>query len=160
MHCNNSISFIHDTNFKIMAKKTIIGKLIEKIFGDFKENWPSFVAKMFRKVPDDVREKVSIGINIVENIKTWLGGSTADFITHIIPSDYDDELRVRLISLCSVILKLYEKVETVDKMKLEQSEKLSIAANINSSLTGFTFGQSAVTTEIVYNGLKSDGKLA
>lgn len=140
--------------------KTIFVKILEAIFGEFKSNWPSFVAKLIDKVPDDVRKKVSIGIKIVDKMKTWLGGDVAKFITHIIPGDIDETLRLSLIAICEKVLDLDKSINNVTGGEISASSAHVIASELNAEITGMTFGQSALTTEVVYQDLKKNGEVA
>jgi len=143
-----------------MAKKTVLGKVLEAVFNLFKSNWPSFVAKLYDKVPDDVKAKVSIGIMIVENVKTWLGGDTAKFITHVIPGDLDEKTRLEAIEVLKKILDITDDVIGQGQfINFNGAPSHMMASDINKHLTGLSFGQSALTTEVVYQGFKAEGKL-
>lgn len=134
-------------------KKTLVGKAIAAIVELFKENWQSFAAKLFNKVPDDLKEDISVGIRVVELFKKFVDSPTADLITAIIPGDLDDKLKVWLRGFLSE----WHNLELFD-MK-EDAHKLTLATTINKELTGLTFDQTVLTTQIVYNGLKKEGKI-
>lgn len=130
--------------------KTWIGKILASIISVFASNWKSFVAKLFNKIPDELKEKISIGILVVENLKTWLGGDIAKFITHVIPGELDEEIRLKLIDLLDKVMAIDKEIDYLGKFDLNASKSHSIASEINTELTGLSFGQAALTTEIVY----------
>lgn len=131
-------------------KKTIFGKIFQAIIDVFAGNWQSFVAKLWNKVPDDVKEKVNVGIRVVELFKKFVESPTADFITAIIPGDLDDKLKEHL-------REWFEKwPELKDHDVNEPSHMHSLATIINKELTGLSFGQAALTTEVAYQNFKKN----
>jgi len=136
-----------------MSDKTLVGKILQAVFDLFKSNWQSFAKKLFNKIPDDVVEKITIGIRIVQLFKKFIESPTADLVTAIIPGDLDDKIKEHLRKYLSTWETLKDYDLTFD------AHKHTLASQINSELTGLSFGQSALTTEVVYQKLKSDGKL-
>ena len=134
-------------------KKTLVGKLLQEVFDLFKSNWQSFAKKLFNKVPDDVKEKISIGIRVVELFKKFVDSPTADLVTAIIPGDLDDKIKEQLRKFLSS----WDSLENYD-MTFDV-HKLSLATTINQELTGFDFDQTVLTTQVVYKGLKEEGKI-
>lgn len=133
-------------------KKTWIGKVLAAIIEVFASNWQSFVAKLWKKVPDELQEKVSLAVKIVEAIKVWVESPTADILTAIIPGDLDDKLKDWLRLILPVIL---EKYNVVNQSKLAPEASHIIATNITQELTDLSFGQAALTTEVAYQNLKA-----
>lgn len=138
--------------------KTVAGKVLQAIWSLFKAKWPMFVARLWNKVPNDLQKEVMLGVKIAENIKTWLGGDMAKFITHVIPGDVDEEIRLRLIKILNDIglvdNAIYSGAFTDHKNRLWHN----IATDINQHLTGMSFGQSAITTEVAYQAYKNSKK--
>lgn len=135
--------------------KTIFGKIIVAILSVFASNWESFVAKLWKKIPEDLQDKFTIGIKVVEGIKTWLGGPFGEFLVHVIPGDVDDKVRDKLIEILNSKFIDPKNISnilngTVSDYKLWQS----IAADINKELTGISYGQSVITTEVAYQNFK------
>lgn len=128
-------------------EKTWIGKILSAIISVFAENWQSFVQKLFKKIPDELKEKISIGILIVENIKKFIDSPVADILTAIIPGDLDDKIKDHLRLILPLIL---EKHNIINQTELKPEGAHIIATNINQELTGLSFGQTALTTEVVY----------
>lgn len=128
-------------------KKTWLGKILASILGLFASKWPEFVGKLFTKIPDEVKEKVSLAVKIVNSIKVFLESPTADLITAIIPGETDDNIKEWL----RVFLpKLLERYNVINQSSLSPEASHLIATNITQELTGLSFGQSALTTEVVY----------
>lgn len=128
-------------------QKSWLGKILASILGLFASKWPEFVGKLFTKIPDEVKEKVSLAVKIVNSIKVFLESPTADLITAIIPGETDDNIKEWL----RVFLpKLLERYNVINQSSLSPEASHLIATNITQELTGLSFGQSALTTEVVY----------
>lgn len=128
-------------------QKSWLGKILASILGLFASKWPEFVGKLFTKIPDEVKEKVSLAVKIVNSIKLFLESPTADLITAIIPGETDDNIKEWL----RVFLpKLLERYNVINQSSLSAEASHLIATNITQELTGLSFGQSALTTEVVY----------
>lgn len=128
-------------------KKTWLGQIIADLLETFKTKWPDFFVKIFKKIPDELKDKIAIGIVIVERIKVFIESPVADFVTAIIPGDLDDKIKERLRIILPIIL---ERYNVANQSKLTPESSHLIATNINQDLTGLSFGQTALTTEIVY----------
>lgn len=132
------------------TEKSFFGKIIAAILSIFAENWETFVAKLWRKVPDELQDKVSIGVRIVENLKIAINSPLADVVTSIIPGDLDDKLKDYLRILLPKILEKYGSITSISNKTAH-----NIATDINQDLTGLSYGQAALTTEVAYNALKN-----
>lgn len=130
------------------TEKTIFGKIIAAILSVFAENWQTFVAKLWKKVPDELQDKVSIGVRIVEKLKDIVNSPTADIVTAIIPGDLDDKIKEYLRVLLPKILEQYGAITSISNKMAH-----NIATDINQDLTGLPYGQAALTTEVAYNNI-------
>jgi hypothetical protein len=130
-------------------KKTILGKVLEAILSIFKENWIGFVAKLWKKIPSDLQEKVLIAIKIVDNLKKFVDSEEADRLTAVIPGELDDALK----DFLRKILKDY-KISEYDLNFASHAH--TTATIITQELTGLSFGQSALTTEVAYQAWKKE----
>lgn len=135
-------------------QKTIFGKIIAALLSVFAQNWQSFVAKLWKKVPDELQDKVSIGVRIVEKIKDFVNSPTADFLTHLIPGDLDDKVQDYLKELLPKILAEYGNITELNEISGKMAH--NIATDINHAITGLSYGQTALTTEIAYQNLKNE----
>lgn len=140
-----------------MERKTILGKIFGPVWDEivdyFKSNYMRFMAKSYDKVPEEVKEKVTIGITIVQSIKKFVDSPIADLVTNVIPGQLDDKLKEFLRSFLPKVLARYEM------LKGEEDYYQNIATAINTELTGSSRSQMLVTTEVVYKGLKAEGKI-
>lgn len=138
-----------------MLDKTWLGKIIADLLEVFKTNWPKFVASLWPKVPKELQEKVSLVIQIVENVKAWVNSPTADFLVSVIPGDLDDDL-------LKFFRKWFNSSEYAVVVGLEEFKSLSnehahlLATCLTKDLTGLSFGQSAITTEVAYQAFKKE----
>lgn len=128
--------------------KTIFGKIIAAVLSVFKSNWPSFVAKLWKKVPDELKDKVAIGVEVVELFKKAVNSPTADLITAIIPGHYDDDVKKWLRDLL-------ERIDLDKYLPDDPAHLHLLASHINTEATGLSFGQAALTTEVAYQAKKS-----
>jgi len=133
-------------------EKTLIGKALQWIFDQFEYNWPEFVAKLFTKIPKDVLEKVIIAVKTIEAIKQWLASNKSKQVVDFIPGDWDNDLRDYLNEFLS-------EYDFSEVEKLFPKDSHNIATTLTSELTGISFGQSALTTEVVYQKLKANNEL-
>lgn len=136
-------------------QKSWLGKILASIIELFASNWESFAVKLFKKIPDELKEKISIGIVIVENIKKFIESPAADFLTAIIPGDLDDKIKDKLRFILPVI---WERYNLANQTKLKAEASHIIATNINKEITGLSFGQTALTTEVAYQAFKKEQK--
>lgn len=135
-----------------MEKKTWLGKLIADLLETFKTKWPDFVASLWPRVPKELQEKVSIVIRVVENIKNFVDSPAADFITTVIPGDVDDKVKDWLRKVLS------EWKVKQDYILNDPGHLHLLATHLTSDLTGLSFGQSAITTEVAYQAFKKEQK--
>ena len=65
--------------------------------------WQS-IKSLFNSFPADLKEAVSIGITVTENIKALIDSPVADILTAIIPGNIDDKIKQALRGAIPVIL--------------------------------------------------------
>lgn len=141
--------------------KTIFGKIIAALLSVFINNWQSFAEKLWKKIPEDLQDKFTLGVKIVENLKSWVGGPVGAFIVHVIPGDVDEKIREQLIKILHSKF-VNQAINTVDEPYvgnfLGPDEKLwhTIASDLNKEITGVSYGQSAITTEVAYQNFKKN----
>lgn len=128
--------------------KTIFGKLIAAALSIFISKWPDFVSRLWRKVPDEIQDKITIGVRIVEGLKLFVDSPIADLVTMVIPGDLDDKVKGHLRAVLPVILEKWKSISG-------EASYHGIATEINSELTGMPYGQSALTTEVAYRAVKN-----
>ncbi len=121
----------------------------------FIDNFPAFVKRLFGKIPSELKEKFAVIINVVENIKHFVDSPATDLLTTVIPGTADDKLKEWLRKALPKLLEqlgyLQNDILTLSSDKDIKSAQLhSIAVLLNKELTGSSFGQAAITTEVVY----------
>lgn len=132
--------------------KTIFGKIIAAVLDVFISNFPEFIHRLFNKIPDELREKIEVIIEVVGNINKFVQSPTADFLTAVIPGNVDDEFKEWLRAN---LPKVFTHLGTYDKFREQSGPELhSIASLLTKELTGTSFGQAAITAEVVYQKLK------
>jgi len=134
-------------------QKSWLGQIIADLLEIFKKNWPKFVASLWPKVPKELQEKVSIVIRVVENIKNFVDSPAADFITSVVPGDVDDNIKVWLRKV------LADWKVKQDYILNDPGHLHLLATHLTSDLTGLSFGQSAITTEVAYQNFKKEQKV-
>lgn len=132
-------------------KKTILGKAIELILKVFKDKWPDFLVKLWRKIPAELKAKLVDIVEIVERIKQYVDSPVVDLITFSIPGDKDDKavawLRMILASITS-------ELNLLDKKEYTATDYHNIATRLTQEITGMSYGQSAITIENTYQNYK------
>jgi hypothetical protein len=134
-------------------KHTILGKALEAIISIFKEGYKSFMVKLFKKLPDELKEKLIDIVDIVERIKTYVDSPAVDLITFAIPGDADDKAVAWLRSILSSVT---TELNLLDKPTSEYSasDLHNIGTLLTKEITGMSYGQSAVTIENAYQNSK------
>lgn len=135
--------------------KTIFGKIIAAILSVFISKWPTFVANLWKRVPDELQDKIMLGVRIVERLKTWEGGSFAEFVKHVL----DGEVLEDAAELIKEALKnKFGSDNGHDYVGsfYNPDDKLwhTVASDLNREFTGLPYGQSALTTEVAYQAYK------
>lgn len=131
-------------------KKSWLGQIIADLLETFKSNWPKFVASLWPRVPKELQDKVSIVIRVVENIKNFVDSPAADFVTSVIPGDVDDKVKEWLRKV------LADWKVKQDYILNDPGHLHLLATHLTSDLTGLSFGQSAITTEVAYQAFKKE----
>lgn len=124
----------------------------------FIDNFPAFVKRLFNKIPEDLKIQLSVIIQVVENLKQFVDGPAADILTAIIPGTADDEIKEWLrVFLPEVLENLNLIADDGLKFSSDPDTKAaqlhSVATILNKKLTGTSFGQAAITAEVVYQNV-------
>lgn len=134
------------------GKKTILGKILGAIWltviSLFKSNYENFAKQTWQKVPEDVKGKVTLVVEIVELFKKFVDSAAADVVTAIIPGDTDDDLKVWLRKVLPEILDKYKGITGADQSHL-------IAVNLTQQLLDVDYSQAVVTVEMGYKNYQA-----
>lgn len=117
----------------------------------FISNFPEFIRKTFKKIPDDIREKIEVIIETVGNINKFVQSPGAEFITSVIPGHIDDDFKNWLREKLPIVLTYLGTYG--NPQSLTGPELHTIASILTKELTGTTYGQAAITTEVIYQEL-------
>jgi len=133
--------------------KTVAGKVLQAILSVFKENWLSFITKLWKKVPEELKEKLIDIVEIIERVKTYVDSPVLDLITAAVPGQADDEA-VRWLR--AILRTVTTELNLLDKPTSEYSatDLQSLATRLTQEVTGLPFGQSAITIENAYANYK------
>lgn len=127
-------------------KHTILGKVVEAILSVFKSNWIDFIANLWKKVPDELKDKLIDIVQVVNRIKEYVDSPAVDLITYAVPGSWDDET---VAWLRKVLQEITGHLNIKDKPTSEYtaSDLHNIATLLTKEVTGLSYGQSAVTIE-------------
>lgn len=121
----------------------------------FINNFPAFVEKLFKKIPDELKEQLHIIISVVNGVKSFVDSPLSDVLVSIIPTTMDDKVKEWLeLRLPDVLEKLKLIEDGVIKLSEDKSVRgaqlRSISSVLTSELTGMPEDQAAITSQVVY----------
>lgn len=124
-------------------EKTLFGRIIAAIVGAFIVGFPDFVKQAYKKIPDELREKLATIIEVVATIQKFVDSPLADIVTAAIPGNADDQFKTWLRLVLPEIIERY-------KASTAFNPEHDIAAELTHRLIGGDKGQAIITTEVVY----------
>lgn len=131
-------------------EKTFFGKILGDLFDFFKSNWEKFFKKTWNNsVPEPIKEKVTAIVKMVQLAKQMVDSDIADIVTAIIPGDWDDKIKDYLRKKLPVYLEKYKDLTDPDNAH-------NLATNLTKDVTGFSYGQSAVTVQMGYENYQAN----
>ena len=117
---------------------SLLKNLIEAVISIFISNFPRWIEKSFNKIPNEVVKEIESVIKLVD---AWKDNPAIDAITALIPGHWDDDL----VEFVRDLLMFYEASSAEDKHVA--------SSKIVQQITGTSFGQAAITTEVVWQKL-------
>lgn len=130
-------------------KKSFFGKVWETIIGIFKDNYEGWFKKIWEKsVPDDMKEKVTLVVKIMEIVKQQADNPIVRLIVEQIPGEWADDVLEFISERLEVYLEKYKDLTDTENIQL-------MAANLTKDLTGMSKSQAIVTTEIAYKNYQA-----
>lgn len=134
-------------------KKTLLGHVVEAILSVFKSNWIDFITKLWKKVPNEIKDKLIDIIHIVNRIKEYVDSPAVDLLTYAIPGSWDDEA---IAWMRKTLQAITGELNIKDKPTSEytSSDLHNIATLLTKELTGLSYGQSAITIENAFQNNK------
>ena len=121
----------------------------------FINNFPAFVEKLFKKIPDELKEQLHIIISVVNGVKSFVDSPLSDVLVSIIPTIIDDKvkewLELRLPDVLEKLKLIEDGVIKLSEDKAVRGAQLrSISSVLTSELTGMPEDQAAITSQVVY----------
>lgn len=125
----------------------------------FVKNFPDFVQKLFNKIPQGIKEKVSVIIDVVNGIKGHVDSPLADVLTTVIPGTVDDKIKDWLRKMLPIVLKelnlLNDGIISLSEDKAIKGGQLrAVASVLTEKLTDMPGDQAAITSAVVYQNSK------
>mgnify|MGYP001278526459 CR=1 FL=1 len=137
------------------------------------KKFTTWIVSFLKKVDDQLKIILPIGISVVEKIKTFVDSPTADIVTAIIPGEVDDNIKTLLRSILPKILLDLRNWKELDDIT-DQEEKLKAiileigvgtgiltkkerddlktrtAAEINAEVSGLSYNEVKLPTLTAY----------
>lgn len=127
--------------------KTVAGKIIAAIIKTFKDLFPSFIDKTYRKIEPELRKEISWITQIVSKINDVLQSPVMDFIVEIIPGEADDEF----VQWARDILPGFiATINHTGKPSIGNEDKAIASALLVKERTGMELSQALITSQVVY----------
>lgn len=128
-------------------KKTFFGELIQDLLSVFKSSFAKWIKKIWkRSVPDEIKPEVTLIVEIVERIKTFVDSRAIEFITAVIPGDKDDKAVAWLRNLLRDITFEYGLDDT-PPAEYKRGDLQTIATELTARYLDMPYGQAAITVE-------------
>lgn len=124
-------------------KKTIASKLIESIVAVFKELFPSFIDKTYRKIEPELRQEISWITQIVSKINVVLESPGIDVLTALIPGDADDQFVDWARKVLPMWIKAFGRHPS-------NEDKAILSAKLVQDKIGMELSQALITSQVVY----------
>lgn len=121
----------------------------------FINNFPAFVEKLFKKIPEELKEQLSTVIAVVNGVKSFVDSPLSDVLVAIIPTTVDDKvkdwLEKRLPDILEKLKLINDGVISLSEDKAIRGAQLrSISSVLTEELTGMPADQAAITAQVVY----------
>lgn len=121
----------------------------------FINNFPAFVEKLFKKIPEELKEQLSTVIAVVNGVKSFVDSPLSDVLVAIIPSTIDDKvkdwLEKRLPEVLEKLNLINDGVISLSEDKAIRGAQLrSVSSVLTEELTGMPADQAAITSQVVY----------
>lgn len=126
-------------------KKTILGKVVEAILSIFKENWMDFVKKLWRKIPEDLKEELNNIVGIVNFIKEQVDSPVLDVLVGLSKTDIDDKALAWLREILNDL-----RLADLKTSDLTKTDYHNIGTLLTEKSTGVSYGQAVITIENAY----------
>jgi hypothetical protein len=116
------------------------------------------IKALFDGIPAELKTAIRIGVEVTENIKTFVDSPAADILTAIIPGDIDDEVKNWLRAKLPIILTELKLADSCGQLT-DPAEITACAVRVLQSLDKNTQSAFLHSLSILVAQVASDGKL-
>jgi hypothetical protein len=116
------------------------------------------IKALFDGIPADMKTAIHIGVEVTENVKTFIDSPAADILTAIIPGDIDDEVKNLLRAKLPTILTELKLADSCGQLT-DPAEITKCAVRVLQSLDGDVKSAFLHNLSILVAQVAADGKL-
>lgn len=130
-----------------MKTKNKTGRILQSIWQTFKDLFPDFIDKTYKKIEPELRQEISWITQIVSKINDVLKSPVVDIATALIPGNADEEF-VKWAKI--VVPKLLESLKANNVDYLSPSDKAIASAKLTMDRSNIELSQALITSQVVY----------
>ena len=116
------------------------------------------IKALFDGISADMKTAIHIGVEVTENVKTFIDSPAADILTAIIPGDIDDEVKNLLRAKLPTILTELKLADSCGQLT-DPAEITKCAVRVLQSLDGDVKSAFLHNLSILVAQVAADGKL-
>jgi len=116
------------------------------------------IKALFDGIPAEMKTAIHIGVEVTENVKTFVDSPVADILTAIIPGDIDDEVKNLLRAKLPAILTELKLADSCGQLT-DPAEITKCAVQVLQSLNGDVKSAFLHNLSILVAQVAADGKL-
>ena len=116
------------------------------------------IKALFDGIPAELKTAIHIGVEVTENIKTFVDSPAADILTAIIPGDIDDEVKNWLRAKLPTILTELKLADSCGQLT-DPAEITACAVKVLQGLDGSVKSAFLHNLSILVAQVATDGKL-
>jgi len=116
------------------------------------------IKALFDGIPADMKTAIHIGVEVTENVKTFIDSPAADILTAIIPGDIDDEVKNLLRAKLPTILTELKLADSCGQLT-DPAEITKCAVRVLQSLDSDVKSAFLHNLSILVAQVAADGKL-
>ena len=116
------------------------------------------IKALFDGIPAELKTAIHIGVEVTENIKTFVDSPAADILTAIIPGDIDDEVKNWLRAKLPTILTELKLADSCGQLT-DPAEITACAVKVLQGLDGSVKSAFLHNLSILMVQVAADGKL-
>lgn len=135
-------------------------EFLKDVLDLFVKKFPAFIATIAGKIPKELKSQLFVLVEVVNNIKNFVDGPTADFLTAIIPGTADDKLKewlrkvlpgiLRGLGVITVVMDSTVMVNLPDDRDFKGTKLKDIGSLLTKELIGSCLTQGRYTYDAAY----------